>query len=254
MKATATKSPARKSAPKTRLDHLLVDRGLAESHEKAQALILAGHVLVNGHKAEKPGHSVAADAQIELLDRMPYVSRGGYKLAAALDHWAIDVGGRVCLDVGASTGGFTDCLLQRGAAQVWSIDAGHGQLDWKLRNDPRVVVREGVNARNLPAEDFPMKFDLAVCDASFISATLLIPAIVPLLAPRGDLVILVKPQFEVGKDQVGKGGIVRDPQLHLAACDRVRAAVKAQGFHGRIIASPILGAEGNREFLLHGSR
>ena len=253
MKAAATKSRVSKS-PKTRLDQLLVDRGLAESREKAQALILAGHVLVNGHKAEKPGHGVAGDAQIELLERMPYVSRGGYKLAAALDHWAIDVEGRVCLDVGASTGGFTDCLLQRGAASVWSIDAGHGQLDWKLRNDPRVVVREGVNARNLPVEDFSVKFDLAVCDASFISATLLIPAIVPLLGPRGELVILVKPQFEVGRGQVGKGGIVRDPQLHLAACDRVRAAVKAQGFHGRIIASPIRGAEGNWEFLLHASR
>jgi 23S rRNA (cytidine1920-2'-O)/16S rRNA (cytidine1409-2'-O)-methyltransferase len=254
MKATATKSPGKKSQTKTRLDHLLVDRGLAESREKAQAWILAGHVLVNGQKAEKPGHSVSDDAQIELLERMPYVSRGGYKLAAALDHWAIDVEGGVCLDVGASTGGFTDCLLQRGAACVWSIDVGHGQLDWKLRNDPRVVVREGVNARNLPAEDFPVKFALAVCDASFISTTLLIPAIVPLLAPRGELVILVKPQFEVERGQVGKGGIVRDPELHLAACDRVRAAVEAQGFHGRIIASPILGAEGNREFLLHASR
>ncbi len=254
MKATATKSPGKKSPAKTRLDHLLVDRGLAESREKAQALILAGHVLVNGQKAEKPGHSVAGDARIELLERMPYVSRGGYKLAAALDHWAIDVEGRVCLDVGASTGGFTDCLLQRGAARVWSIDVGHGQLDWKLRNDPRVVVREGMNARSLPAEDFPVKFALAVCDASFISTTLLIPAIVPLLAPRGELVILVKPQFEVERGQVGKGGIVRDPELHLAACDRVRAAVEARGFHGRVIASPILGAEGNREFLLHASR
>ena len=137
MKTTAARA-------KLRLDHLLVDRGLAESREKAQALILAGHVLVNGQKAEKPGHSVAGDAQIELLERMPYVSRGGYKLAAGLDHWAVDVEGRTCLDVGASTGGFTDCLLQRGAARVWSIDVGHGQLDWKVRNDPRVVVREGV--------------------------------------------------------------------------------------------------------------
>jgi 23S rRNA (cytidine1920-2'-O)/16S rRNA (cytidine1409-2'-O)-methyltransferase len=254
MKATAKKSPPPKAQPKCRLDQLLVDRGLAESREKAQAMILAGHVLVNGQKAEKPGHSMAADSQIEILERMPYVSRGGYKLAAALDHWAIDVEGRACLDVGASTGGFTDCLLQRGAARVWAIDVGHAQLDWKLRNDPRVVVREGVNARSLPAEDFPQKFDLAVCDASFISTTLLIPAIVPLLAQRGELVILVKPQFEVERGQVGKGGIVRDPQLHIAACDRVRAAVEARGFHARIIASPILGAEGNREFLLYASR
>jgi 23S rRNA (cytidine1920-2'-O)/16S rRNA (cytidine1409-2'-O)-methyltransferase len=254
MKATATKSPGKKSPSKARLDHLLVERGLAESREKAQALILAGHVLVNGQKSEKPGHSVAGDAHIELLERMPYVSRGGYKLAAALDHWAIDVQGRTCLDVGASTGGFTDCLLQRGAACVWSIDVGHGQLDWKLRNDPRVVVREGMNARNLRAEDFPVKFALAVCDASFISVTLLIPAMVPLLATRGELVILVKPQFEVERGQVGKGGIVRDPELHLVACDRVRAAIEARGFHARFIASPILGAEGNREFLLHASR
>ena len=254
MKTTATKSAAGKTLSKARLDHLLVDRGLAESREKAQALILAGHVLVNGQKAGKPGHSVAGDVRVELLERMPYVSRGGYKMAAALDHWAIDVEGRVCLDVGASTGGFTDCLLQRGAARVWSIDVGHGQLDWKLRNDPRVVVREGVNARNLPAADFPVKFALAVCDASFISATLLIPAMVPLLAPRGELVVLVKPQFEVERGQVGKGGIVRDPELHLAACDRVRDAVEARGFHCRFIASPILGAEGNREFLLHASR
>jgi 23S rRNA (cytidine1920-2'-O)/16S rRNA (cytidine1409-2'-O)-methyltransferase len=254
MKATATKSPGKKSPSKARLDHLLVERGLAESREKAQALILAGHVLVNGQKAEKPGHSVAGDAHIELLERTPYVSRGGYKLAAALDHWAIDVEGRTCLDVGASTGGFTDCLLQRGAACVWSIDVGHGQLDWKLRNDPRVVVREGMNARNLRPEDFPVKFALAVCDASFISVTLLIPAMVPLLATRGELVILVKPQFEVERGQVGKGGIVRDPELHLVACDRVRAAIEARGFHARFIASPILGAEGNREFLLHASR
>jgi 23S rRNA (cytidine1920-2'-O)/16S rRNA (cytidine1409-2'-O)-methyltransferase len=254
MKVAAKKLPAEKSGTRMRLDQLLLDRGLAESREKAQALILAGQVLVNGQKAGKPGHSAPRDSYLELLDRMPYVSRGGYKLAAALDHWAIDVEGRVCLDVGASTGGFTDCLLQRGAARVWSIDVGRGQLDWKLRNDPRVVVREGMNARSLPAEDFPVKFHLAVCDASFISATLLIPAMAPLLAPRGEFVILVKPQFEVGRGRVGKGGIVRDPELHLAACDRVRAAVQAQGFHSRLIASPILGAEGNREFLLHASR
>src|ERR1700686_1531879 len=213
MRATDGESPGKKSQTKTRLDHLLVDRGLAESREKAQALILAGHVLVDGQKAEKPCHSVPGDAQIELLERMPYVSRGGYKLAAALDHWAIDVEGRVCLDVGASTGGFTDCLLQRGAARVWSIDVGHGQLDWKLRNDPRVVVREGMNARYLRPEDFPEKFRLSVCDASFISTTLIVPAIAPLLTPGGALVILVKPQFEVGRGEVGKGGIVRELEL-----------------------------------------
>ena len=242
------------SSAKVRVDQLLVERGLAESREKAQALIIAGQVLVNGQKAVKPGHSVGAEARIEVLERMPYVSRGGYKLAGALDHWALDVKGWNCLDVGASTGGFTDCLLQRGAARVWAVDVGHGQIDWKLRNDPRVVVREGVNARFLAASDFPDKFDLAVCDASFISLTLLVPAIVPLLRPHGRMVLLVKPQFEVERGQVGKGGIVRDMALHQAACDRVRGAVEALGFVVDIIESPILGAEGNREFLLYASR
>ena len=242
------------SPAKIRIDQLLVERGLAESREKAQALIIAGQVLVNGQKAVKPGHSVAVEARVEVLERMPYVSRGGYKLAGALDHWALDVKGFTCLDVGASTGGFTDCLLQRGAAKVWALDVGHGQIDWKLRNDPRVVVQEGVNARFLSAADFPEKFDLAVCDASFISLTLLIPAVAPLLAPHGRMVLLVKPQFEVERGQVGKGGIVREPALHQAACDRVRAAVEAQGFRADIIESPILGAEGNREFLLYAVR
>jgi 23S rRNA (cytidine1920-2'-O)/16S rRNA (cytidine1409-2'-O)-methyltransferase len=239
---------------KIRVDQLLVERGLAESREKAQALIIAGQVLVNGQKAVKPGHSVGAEARVEVLERMPYVSRGGYKLAGALDHWALDVKGWNCLDVGASTGGFTDCLLQRGAARVWAVDVGHGQIDWKLRKDARVVVREGVNARFLAAADFPEKFDLAVCDASFISLTLLIPATAPLLTARGGMVLLVKPQFEVERGQVGKGGIVRDAGLHQAACERVRGAVEALGFAVDIIESPILGAEGNREFLLYASR
>jgi 23S rRNA (cytidine1920-2'-O)/16S rRNA (cytidine1409-2'-O)-methyltransferase len=242
------------SSAKIRIDQLLVERGLAESREKAQALIIAGEVLVNGQKALKPGHSVAADSRVEVLGRIPYVSRGGYKLAGALDHWGLDVSGWICLDVGASTGGFTDCLLQRGAAKVWAIDVGHGQIDWKLRNDARVAVQEGVNARYLTAADFPQRFDLVVCDASFISLTLLIPGVTPLLAPRGKMVLLVKPQFEVERGQVGKGGIIREPALHLAACDRVRVAVEAQGFRADIIESPILGAEGNREFLLYASR
>jgi 23S rRNA (cytidine1920-2'-O)/16S rRNA (cytidine1409-2'-O)-methyltransferase len=239
---------------KIRVDQLLVERGLAESRERAQALILAGYVLVNGQKATKPGHSVAGDAAIEVTERMPYVSRGGYKLAGALDHWAIGVEAKTCLDVGASTGGFTDCLLQRGAARVWAIDVGHGQLDWKIRNDPRVVVREGLNARTLPPAEFPEKFDLAVCDASFISTNMLIPAMVPLLAAHGEMILLVKPQFEVERGQVGKGGIVREPELHQAACDRVRGAAIAQGFETDIIESSILGAEGNREFLLYARR
>jgi len=238
-------------AQKLRLDQLLVERGFVESREKARALILAGQVLVDGQKSDKPGHGIAADSRVEVLERMPYVSRGGLKLAAALDHFAIDVTSRICIDVGSSTGGFTDCLLQRGADRVWAVDVGHGQLDWKLRNDPRVEVREGLNARYLKPADFPRPFDLAVCDASFISTTLLIPAMVPLLAPDGAMVILVKPQFEVGRQQVGKGGIVRDPELHQAACDRVRGAVEALGFRTEIIESPILGAEGNREFLLY---
>ena len=236
------------------MDQLLVDRGLVESREKAKALVIAGQVLVDGQKGEKPGHTVLADCRIEVLERMPYVSRGGYKLAAALDQFRIPVPGRVCLDVGASTGGFTDCLLQRGAAKVWAIDVGHGQFDWKLRNDPRVEVREGMNARYLEPARFPKPFDLAVCDASFISATLLVPAIAPLLKTDGEMVILVKPQFEAGRGEIGKGGIVRDPEIQQAACDRVRSAVEMLGFHTDIMESPILGAEGNREFLLYARR
>ena len=239
---------------KTRLDQLLVERGLVDSREKAHALILAGSVSVNGQKSDKPGHSYSADCRIDVAARMPYVSRGGVKLAAALETFGIAVEGRVCLDIGASTGGFTDCLLQRGAARVWALDVGHGQLDWTLRNDPRVVVREGVNARSLLQQDFAERFGLSVCDVSFISATLIIPSIVPLVDERGEMVILVKPQFEVGRDQVGKGGIVREPQLHQAACDRVREAVEALGFRTELMESPILGAEGNREFLLYGRR
>jgi 23S rRNA (cytidine1920-2'-O)/16S rRNA (cytidine1409-2'-O)-methyltransferase len=237
---------------KQRLDQLVVERGLAESREKAQALIIAGQVIVNGQKSSKPGHTIADDARIEVLERMPYVSRGGFKLAAALDHFSLDVKGWTCLDVGASTGGFTDCLLQRGAARVWAIDVGHGQFDWRLRNDPRVMVREGVNARYLDPADYPVKFDLAVCDASFISTTLLIPAIAPLLTSPRRMIVLVKPQFEVGRADIGKGGIVRSPELHEFACARVGKAVEALGLDSAIIPSPILGAEGNREFLLYG--
>ena len=239
---------------KSRIDQLLVERGLVESRVKAQALIIAGEVLIDGQKADKPGRSVASDCKLELLAKMPYVSRGGYKLAGALDHFNIDVTGWTCIDVGSSTGGFTDCLLQRGAKRVCCIDVGKGQLDWKLRNDPRVEVREGVNARFLEPKDFPERFELSVCDASFISVTLLIPAFAPLLREGGTMVILVKPQFEVGKGEVGKGGIVRDPAQHQAACDRVRACVEQLGFHAEIIPSPILGAEGNREFLLYAQR
>jgi 23S rRNA (cytidine1920-2'-O)/16S rRNA (cytidine1409-2'-O)-methyltransferase len=237
---------------RTRVDRLLVERGLAESREKAQALIMAGQVLINGQKASKPGQPVDPATALEVLSRPPYVSRGGLKLAAALEAYNIVVEGRVCLDVGSSTGGFTDVLLQRGALRVHAVDVGAGQLDWKLRNHPRVAVHEGINARNLQFGDIGEFADLAVCDVSFISATLILPAITPLLRPAGEMVILVKPQFEAGRGQVGKGGIVRDPTVHRAACDRVREAVEQLGFRADLMDSPITGAEGNREFLLYG--
>jgi len=237
---------------KSRLDRLLLDRGLAPSREKAQALIMAGEVLVDGRKADKPGQAVAGEIRIEVLAQPPFVSRGGVKLAAALDHFAILVAGRVCLDIGASTGGFTDCLLQRGAARVHAVDVGSGQLDWKIRSDARVVVHEKLNARYLRREDLGEPVDLAVCDVSFISVTLILPAVAPLLQPGGEMVILVKPQFEVGKGQVGKGGIVRETELQEAACRRVDEAARQLGFKTGLTESPILGAEGNREFLLYG--
>jgi 23S rRNA (cytidine1920-2'-O)/16S rRNA (cytidine1409-2'-O)-methyltransferase len=240
-----------KAPGRQRLDQLLVERGLADSRAKAQALILAGEVFVAGQKAAKPGHTLPVDSRVELAHRPPYVGRGGLKLAAALDGFGIAVQGRTCLDVGASTGGFTDCLLQRGAARVFAIDVGAGQLDWKLRSDPRVVVREGLNARYLRSGDLGEPVDLAVCDVSFISVTLILPALVPLLKEGGEMVILVKPQFEVGRGQVGKGGIVRDPQRHAEACARVDRAVRQLGFRTSLMESPILGAEGNREFLLY---
>ncbi len=236
---------------KRRLDRLLVERGLAESREKAQALIMAGSVLVDGQKAVKPGHSIDAASQIDLAGKPPYVSRGGGKLAAALDHFGIGVAGWVCLDVGSSTGGFTDCLLQQGASRVHAVDVGAGQLDWKLRNDPRVVVHEGINARYLRFEQIGEPASLATFDVSFISVTLILPAVVPILRSDGRMVILVKPQFEVGKGQVGKGGIVRRPELHDAACARVTDAVKDLGFETSLMESPVLGAEGNKEFLLY---
>jgi 23S rRNA (cytidine1920-2'-O)/16S rRNA (cytidine1409-2'-O)-methyltransferase len=236
---------------KPRLDRLLVERGLAPTREKAQALIMADAVLVDGRKAAKPGQSVDAEARIEVLAQPPFVSRGGLKLDAAIAHFGIAVAGRVCLDVGASTGGFTDCLLQRGAARVHAVDVGAGQLDWKLRSDPRVVVHEKLNARYLRPQDLGEPIAFAACDVSFISVTLILPAVTPVLQPAGEMVILVKPQFEVGKGQVGKGGIVREPELHQAACRRVDDALRQLGYQTALIDSPILGAEGNREFLLY---
>jgi len=234
-----------------RLDQLLVERGLVESREKARALILAGQVLVNGQKAGKAGHKVAEDSRVELLEPPRYVGRGGLKLEAALQRFGIDPVGKVCLDIGSSTGGFTDCLLQHGAKRVYAIDAGTGQLDWKLRNDPRVVLHEQVNARYLSRAEVPETIHLAVCDVSFISVTMILPTVAPLLASDAEMVILVKPQFELERQQVGKGGIVRDAALHQQACRRVEEAVRHLGFQAEIIPCPILGAEGNQEFLLY---
>ena len=245
---------------KVRLDKLLLERGLASSRERAQALILAGKVLVGGQKTEKAGTAVDADAEIRLLGAdLKYVGRGGLKLEKALAHWQIEVTGKVCLDVGASTGGFTDCLLQHGAARVIAVDTGHGQIDFRLRQDARVRLLEKTNARYLTRDQLGEVADFIAMDVSFISATLVIPAVVAAAFPespeerRGrQMVVLVKPQFEVGRGQVGKGGIVRDDAAQLGAIEKVRLALLAQnGTQTDVIESPILGAEGNREFLLY---
>jgi len=242
--------------PKTiRIDQLLLERELAESRHKAQALILAGQVLADEQKIDKPGRRVAADAEIRLLGQpAKFVSRAGFKLEGALERFGIDLEGKVCLDIGASTGGFTDCMLQRGAAKVYAIDVGSNQLHWKIRQDPRVEVREGVNARYLQREDLPETADFACCDVSFISVTLILPAVVELLTPRAEMIVLAKPQFEVGRSEVGKGGIVRDPALRQAAADRVAQSLRDLGFQ-RIeqMDSPLAGAEGNLELLLWAS-
>ena len=243
---------------KLRLDKLLLERGLAPSRERAQALVLAGKVLVDGQKIEKAGASVEADAEIRLLgEDLKYVSRGGLKLEKALEHWKIDVAGKTCLDVGASTGGFTDCLLQHGASRVIAIDTGHGQIDFRLRQDPRVRLLEKTNARYLTPGQLGEAVDFVAIDVSFISATLILPAVLAAAFPadrRGrQIVVLVKPQFEVGREQVGKGGIVRDEAAQTAAVEKVRKALSAEGCTRiDVIESPILGAEGNREFLLYG--
>ncbi len=239
--------------PRTRLDILVTDRGLAPSRERARALILAGQVTVDGRVVSKAGTAVAADAAVELIrPDHPYVGRGGVKLAHALDQFRIAVEGREALDIGASTGGFTDVLLQRGAARVVALDVGHGQLDWRIRNDPRVVVVEGRNARFLSPEDLPGPVDLVVVDVSFISLTQILPRVPPVVRPRADVVVLVKPQFEAGRDEVGKKGIVRDPDVHARVIERVTASAAAAGLERLAMTpSPITGAEGNQEFLLH---
>ena len=242
---------------KTRIDKLLVDRGLVPSRERAQAMIMAGKVLANEQKIDKPGTPVQTDVTIRLLgDDLRYVSRGGLKLEHAFQHWNIDVRGRVCMDVGASTGGFTDCLLQHGAARVIAVDTGYGQIDLRLRNDPRVRLLENTNARYLRPEDVAEPVELVVVDVSFISATLVLPAVIEAAGERlSALIVLVKPQFEAGKDAVGKGGIVRDAAAQQAAVDKVTAALHAIEWPNTdVIDSPILGAEGNREFLLYAPR
>ena len=235
---------------KERLDKLLVTRGLAATRTQAQALILAGQVFAGEQRLDKAGQLVALDAALTLKATLPFVSRGGVKLAAALAHFGVTVEGKLCLDIGASTGGFTDCLLQRGAARVVALDVGHGQLDWKLRNDPRIEVREHVNARYLQPADFSEQFDVAVLDVSFISLDKILPVLPPLLTRPAWVIALVKPQFEVGRGEVGRVGIVRDAAAQQRVVQEVCACAESMGMqtHG-VLDSPILGADGNREFL-----
>ncbi len=243
-----------------RLDKLLVDRGLAKSRERAQALILAGKVLVHEQKVEKAGANVEEDAAIRLLgEDLRYVSRGGLKLEHALRHWKIDLSGRTCMDVGASTGGFTDCMLQAGAARVIAVDTGYGQIDMKLRRDKRVRLLERTNARKLTAADINEPVSFVAMDVSFISATLVLPAVAAsaFSAPEAgqEIVVLVKPQFEAGREAVGKGGIVRDEQVQRGAVEKVKDCLKELGWTRlEVTDSPILGAEGTREFLLYARR
>jgi 23S rRNA (cytidine1920-2'-O)/16S rRNA (cytidine1409-2'-O)-methyltransferase len=252
---------------KIRLDKLLVERGLTPSRERAQALILAGKVLVNEQKIEKAGASIDADSNVRLLGAdLRYVSRGGLKLEKALEHWQINLEGKICLDIGASTGGFSDCMLQHGAAKVIAVDTGYGQMDFALRNDPRIRLLEKTNARYLAPGDIGEPIDFIAMDVSFISATQVLPAVIRSAAPQSrsatdaqiesgmlrQIVVLVKPQFEAGRELVGKGGIVRDESAQLAAVEKVKAALAELKFTGaEWIESPILGGEGNREFLLH---
>ncbi len=237
---------------KERLDKLLVARGLAESREKAQALILAGEVYVEGQRVDKAGTKVPQEARIEVRrEVLPYVSRGGLKLEHALKAFGLKVEGLVCADLGASTGGFTDCLLKHGAQKVYAVDVGRGQLHFRLREDPRVVVMEGINARYLKAEDLPEPVDLITIDVSFISLTKILPAAVKLLKPGGLIVALIKPQFEVGRGRVGKGGVVRDPALHQEVIAKIKDFAQELGLEVLgLTESPLLGPAGNKEFLI----
>jgi 23S rRNA (cytidine1920-2'-O)/16S rRNA (cytidine1409-2'-O)-methyltransferase len=241
------------STPRTRLDVRLVNEGLAASRERARALVLAGRVRVDGEIVSKAGTNVPADARIDVVEPdFPWVGRGGVKLAHALDTFRIDVAGREALDIGASTGGFTDVLLQRGARRVVALDVGHGQLDWRLREDPRVVVLERRNARRLERAWLPAAVDVVTIDVSFISLRLILPALPPVLAPGADLIALVKPQFEAGRGEVGRGGLVKDPVVHGAVLARVTESAASCGLtRVAMTPSPITGATGNQEFLVH---
>jgi 23S rRNA (cytidine1920-2'-O)/16S rRNA (cytidine1409-2'-O)-methyltransferase len=240
-------------ADKIRLDRLLVERGLADTREKAQAIILAGQVLVDEQKVEKCGALARADAKLRLLgEPLKYVSRAGLKLEGALAHFRVLPEAKICLDIGASTGGFTDCLLQRGASRVFAVDVGSNQLDWKLRHDSRVVALDRINARYLKFDKLGTKVELATMDVSFISATLILPVLPPLLVMRAEVLVLVKPQFEVGKGLVGKGGIVREPGLRQEAVAKVSRKLLELGFSDLAQAESVLpGAEGNLEYFLH---
>jgi len=245
-----------KKTTKLRIDLALVRRGLAESRERAQAMIVAGQVMVNNQKVEKAGALVPGDGDIRILGTpMPYVSRGGLKLEAALREFKVDVSGKTAMDVGASTGGFTDCLLQHGCRKVYAVDVGYGQMAWKLRQDQRVVVIERVNIRDMAPSLVPEQVDIAVIDVSFISLEKVIPAVQQFLKPVAAVIALIKPQFEVNREQVGKGGIVRDDAAREAAKERITAFVQEQGFDVRgVIPSPITGQDGNVEYLIHAVR
>lgn len=250
-------APGRGRKRRVRIDTLLVDRGLAESRSRAQALIMAGLVYAGEQRIDKAGQSVAEDVPIEVRGREhPWVSRGGVKLAHALEHFSIAVDGKTCLDVGASTGGFTDVLLQHGAAHVFAVDVGHGQLAWKLRNDPRVTVLERTNARHLSRTQVPDPVDVITCDASFIGLQTVLPASLALAVPGACVIALIKPQFEVGRENVGKGGVVRDPALHRQVCERIRHWFETlPGWHVvGLVESPLRGPEGNVEFLIVAER
>ena len=237
---------------KMRIDQLLVIKGFCKSREQAQRAIMAGRVTVGGQKANKASLLVTEDAAIEVQGSEKYAGRGGFKLEAALEHFKVPINGKTCLDIGSSTGGFTDCLLQRGAAKVYAVDVGRGQIDWKLRNDPRVIVREGINARYLTAADIGEKVEICVADVSFISLTLILPAVFALLPSAADMVVLIKPQFELAPGKVGRGGVVRDSSLHFEAIEKIRRFVEGERKHWLgVIESPLRGREGNVEFLAH---